>query len=353
MYPLLRFNKQQILENTQTVVKAAAEKNIGITGITKCTGGNYEIAETLLAGGVTALGDSRVQNLITLADLDCPKWLIRMPMLSEIEETVLYATLSLNSELKTVQALDAAAARHHRKHEVLVMVDLGDLREGYFSEESLCADMAEMLKLKNIDIRGIGANLSCTGAIVPTVETYERFDDFQTLLKKRFDLDCAITSGGASSTYFMVEAGTIPSCINNLRIGELILIGNDTSNNMRYENLHDDNFILDVEIIEIKDKPSMPIGKIGCDAYGCTPVFEDRGIRKRAICALGKQDTTMEDLTPLDADLEIIASSSDHLIVDITECRRDYQVGDIVSFRCNYVSALHASTSEYIYKSAF
>ena len=133
MYPLLRFNKQQILENTQTVVKAAAEKNISVTGITKCTGGNYEIAETLLAGGVTAIGDSRVQNLITLADLDCPKWLIRMPMISEAEATVLYATLSLNSELKTVQALDAAAARHHRKHEVLVMVDLGDLREGYFS----------------------------------------------------------------------------------------------------------------------------------------------------------------------------------------------------------------------------
>ncbi|MDO4289471.1 MAG: alanine/ornithine racemase family PLP-dependent enzyme [Eubacterium sp.] len=353
MYPLLRFNKQQILENTQKIVAGAAGHNISITGITKCSGGNYEIAETILEGGAAALGDSRIQNLKTLQDLDCDKWLIRMPMLTEIEETVRFATLSLNSELKTVAALNEAAERQHKNHDILLMVDLGDLREGYFFEEEFVKDLREILKLKHITVRGIGSNLSCTGAIVPTVETYEKFFDFQQLMKRDFDLDCQITSGGASSTYFMLKDDTIPSCINNLRIGEMILLGTDTSNNLKYDTLHQDNFILDVEIIEIKEKPSMPIGKIGCDAYGNRPVFVDKGIRRRAICALGKQDTTMEDLTPLDKHIEMIASSSDHLILDITDCDQNYHVGDIVSFRCNYASALHASTSEYIRKAAF
>lgn len=353
MYPLLRFNKQQILENTQKIVAEANKHQISITGITKCTGGNHEIAETLLKGGVAALGDSRIQNLKTLADLDCSKWLIRMPMLTEIEDTVRYATLSLNSELKTVEALNEVAAKLHKKHEILLMVDLGDLREGYFFEEYFIKDLREILKMDHIVVKGIGANLSCTGAIVPTVETYEKFDDFQHLMKQQFDLTCDITSGGASSTYFMLKDNTIPNCINNLRIGEMILIGTDTSNNITYNKLHQDNFILDVEIIEIKEKPSMPIGKIGCDAFGHKPVFIDRGIRKRAICALGKQDTSMDDLTPLDSELEIIASSSDHLIIDITDCSHTYQIGDVLSFRCNYASALHASTSEYIQKSAF
>lgn len=353
MYPILRFNKQQILENTQTVVASAAKKGISVTAITKCTGGNREIVETLLAGGVSALGDSRIQNLIKLKDFNCPKWLIRMPMLCETEETVLYSTLSLNSELTTIQALDAAAKKHHKNHEILLMVDLGDLREGYYFEEDLCKDTAEILKLKNITIRGIGVNLSCTGAIVPTVETYERFDALQHLLKKRFDLDCAITSGGASSTYFMVKDNTIPSCINNLRIGELILLGKDTSNNLLYETLHNDNFLLDVEIIEVKNKPSMPIGKIGWDAFGNIPHFEDKGIRRRAICALGKQDTSIDDLTPLDKSIDILGASSDHLVLDVTECQTDYKPGDIITFQCNYVSTLHVSTSEYIEKKAF
>ena len=353
MYPLLRFNKQQILENTQKIVSRAAEHNIQITGITKCSGGNPEIAETILKGGASALGDSRIQNLKTLQDLNCSKWLIRMPMLSEIEDTVRYATLSLNSELKTVAALNAAAEKLGKTHEILLMVDLGDLREGYFFPEVFLSDLQKILKMKHIAVKGIGSNLSCTGAIVPTVETYEKFFDFQQLMRQNFDLDCEITSGGASSTYFMLRDGTIPDCINNLRIGEMILIGSDTSNNIIYNTLHQDNFILDVEIIEIKDKPSMPIGKIGCDAYGNRPVFVDKGIRRRAICALGKQDTSMEDLTPLDTDIEMVASSSDHLILDISDCANHYQVGDIVSFRCNYASALHASTSEYIRKAAF
>ena len=353
MYPLLRFNKQHILENTQAIVKAAAQKGISVTGITKCTGGNHEIAETLLKGGVSALGDSRMQNLKTLEDLDCPKWLIRMPMLSEVEDTVRYATLSLNSELTTIQALDEAAGRIGRKHQVLLMVDLGDLREGYFSQEEFLLAAEQVLKLKHIDLRGIGTNLSCTGAIVPTVETYDIFSEFIQSFKGRFGLDCAITSGGASSTYFMIDDSTVPSCINNLRIGELILLGHDTSNNMEYDYLHNDNFFLDVEIIEIKEKPSMPIGKIGCDAYGNTPVFVDKGIRRRAICALGKQDTTIDDLKPTDSQIDIVAASSDHLILDVSECDTHYQVGDIVSFQCNYVSALHASTSEYIDKQAF
>ncbi|MEG0508861.1 MAG: alanine/ornithine racemase family PLP-dependent enzyme [Eubacterium sp.] len=352
MYPLLRFNKQQILENTKYIVEKAAAHDISITAITKCAGGNHEIAETFIKGGASAIGDSRLKNLKDLQDFNCPKWLIRIPMLSEVNDTVLYSTLSLNSELKIIKALDEAAQKHAKKHDILLMVDLGDLREGYFSETDFFKDVESIRHLKNINLKGIGTNLSCTGAIVPTVETYEKFLNFQNLLKTNYDISCEITSGGATSSFAMLENGTLPPCINNLRIGELMLFGTDTSNHLSYANLHQNTFTLETEIIELKEKPSFPIGKIGRDAFGNIPSFEDKGLRKRALCALGKQDTTIDDLKPVDPKISIIASSSDHLLLDVTECTHPYDVGDIVSFHCNYSSALHASTSEYILKAA-
>lgn len=350
MYPKLRINLKQIYKNTKRVIEIASASGITVTGITKCTASNIEIAETMLKAGVNVLGDSRIQNLKHIADIPCEKWLIRSPMLSEIDDTITYADLSLNSELITVEALNEAARKQDKIHDILLMVDLGDLREGYFNGDELIVDTRNILNLENIHLRGIGANLSCTGAVVPTPETYEKFEHLQQRLVNECGYTCEITSGGATSSLYLAENKTMPLSVNNLRIGEFILIGTDTCDSLIDPQLHTDNFILDVQIIEIKEKPSLPIGKIAKDAFGNTPVFKDKGIRRRAICAVGKQDTTIDGLTPLDTALEIIAASSDHLIVDISESDYPYQIGDIISFRCSYTAALLASVSEYVEK---
>lgn len=350
MYPRLLIHTKKIEENAQWVVGQARALGLTVTGINKNTCQNPDVAQALLRGGVDAIGDARIENLKKIQTLDCEKWLIRIPMPSEVENVVKYADLSVNSEVSVIQALDAAAARHKKNHQIIVMVDLGDLREGYFDIEDFCQSMETILTLTHITFMGIGVNLSCTGAIVPTVETYEKFALMQEAMKERFGVSCPITSGGASSTFYMIKDGILPQCINNLRVGELILYGTDVSNHLWYPELHHHTFILETEVIEVKDKPSVPIGKVGKDAFGNEPVFEDKGIRHRAICALGQQDTDPEGLTPLDPDIEIIAASSDHLILDITDCPRKVLPGSIIAFRCNYGAGLHANTSPYIEK---
>ena len=52
-------------------------------------------------------------------------------------------------------------------------------------------------------------------------------------------------------------------------------------------------------------------------------------------------------LTPLE-DFEVIASSSDHLVVDTT--RMNLMVGDNVTFKLNYTALLMAMTSPFITK---
>ena len=148
----------------------------------------------------------------------------------------------------------------------------------------------------------------------------------------------------------LVEKNEVPKGINQLRLGEAIVLGKETAFGKRIENTYDDVFTYLAEIIELKEKPSVPIGETGIDAFGEKPVFTDRGVRKRAILASGRQDLKVEGIKPRDKDAIVIGASSDHLIIDVSDCRKEYRVGDIMEFDMNYGALLAAFTSEYVEK---
>ena len=104
------------------------------------------------------------------------------------------------------------------------------------------------------------------------------------------------------------------------------------------------------EIIEMKSKATVPTGNIGVDAFGSIPHYEDKGIRKRAIVAVGRQDIRLEGLTPVDSNISIFGASSDHLILDVTDSKKELTVGDIVDFKVDYGCLLAAMTSPYVEK---
>lgn len=365
MYPLLKINKKKILENTKAITQRANQLGVKITAITKCTGGNLEIAQAFLDGGATAIGDSRIKNLKNLAPLACEKWLIRVPMPSEVNHTVAYANISLNSEIKTIRRLNKAAKAQGKSHGILYMLDLGDLREGLFigdgnpnqpevetlitaSFKKLDQDLQEILSMEHIKLRGIATNATCVGATIPTPDTFGAFLKVKEIIEEKYKLPCEIISGGNSSAYYLIDNKTLPPEINNLRLGDVILFGRESAYYHCYDYLHQDAFILDVEILELQNKPTYPIGEIGRNAFGEIPNFEDKGIRQRAICGLGRQDTDTDHIFPLLSGLTIEGSSSDHLVIDVTDAAISYEVGDIISLRCDYAGALHAATSSYL-----
>lgn len=349
-YPCLEINLNKVYKNTKEIVDRLRSRNINVTAVTKCTGGNLEVAQTFQDAGVYALGDSRIDNLKRFKDLKVEKWLIRIPMKSEAEEAVLYSDLSLNSEVEILEALDYWAKVYKKKHKVILMIDHGDLREGWFDLDQLKYDLKKIKRLENINVVGIGTNSNCAGAIIPEPDTFKKFPEIIDEIKSCFKLKNIIVSGGNSGTYYMVEDDTIPSFINNLRLGELLLFGHETSYQKAYDYLDQDIFTLEAEVIEIKEKPSVPIGNSGVDAFGKKPKFIDKGIRKRAILAIGKQDIPPEDLIPRDKNISIVTASSDHLIIDITDSKENYYIGSIIPFNCTYSSALRASTSDYVNK---
>lgn len=348
-YPRLTVDLEKIKFNTMKVVNMCSTKGIKVVGITKLFCGHPEIVKALVDSGINILGDSRIENLKRFRNIEVEKMLIRLPMISQIDEVVEYCDISLNSEIKTIRKLSEAALSKGKVHKVVLMFDVGDLREGIFDENTLIEVIGEIQKLKGVKLMGLGSNVACFSGVIPTTVNMSRLIDIKEKIDIRYDTCLEIVSGGNSTTLYLIEENMMPGGINQVRIGAAIGLGIGL-NDEKIDGLYHDAFKLKAEIIEINEKPTVPIGEIGLDAFGNIPTFVDKGIRKRAICALGKQDVDFTKINPEKEEIIILGGSSDHLILDITDCKEQYDIGDVIDFNLTYVGVLNTMTSEYIHK---
>jgi len=355
-YPVLEINLKKLYDNTKIVTKLCGDYGIKVAGIIKGFGGIEEGAEEMAKGGCYQIGSSRIEQLKALRDrgLEVPLLLVRIPMMCEIKDVIKYSDLCLVSEKETLNLLNKEAESQNRKYGVVLMYDLGDLREGVFHKEELIP-LAEYVEyeLSNLYLEGVGSNLSCYGSVAPTAENLGRLADAASAIEEKLNRKLNIVSGGGTTTLPLMVRGGVPKKINHLRIGEGI---NNTQDLPLYwdthiEGLDPDVFILKAQIVELNEKPSHPIGQLTVNAFGDMPHYEDRGIRKRAIAALGNQDLgDSSRLVPKDKDMIVLGASSDHTILDIHDCRKEYKLGDIVEFNILYQAMLMSSLSDYVHK---
>ncbi|MGB9679490.1 MAG: ornithine racemase Orr [Thermoanaerobacteraceae bacterium] len=349
MYPLLRVDLEKLQENSKAISDLCKKRGISVVGVTKVFCGIPEIAEAMAKGGIEIFGDSRILNLKKLRLLPQKKMLLRIPMIDEVTDIVKYADISLNSEIDIIKRLSDEALKLDKVHDIILMVDMGDLREGVLPKD-VKNIVADILKLKGVNLIGIGTNLTCYGSVIPTPDILEELISIKDEINKEFRVNLEIVSGGNSSSLYLVQNGLIPFGINQLRIGEAIVLGRETAFGDRIPHTYDDIFTLEAQIVELKEKPSLPKGILGMDAFGRRQTYIDRGIMKRAILAIGHQDVDIDDLIPIDKNIELIGSSSDHLIVNLTNTFNEYKVGDIIRFKLKYGGILSLSTSEYVNK---
>lgn len=358
MYPKLTIDIQKLKNNLDSVAKITKEQGgCSLMIVTKGLCADPVMTEMVMRHpAVDFLADSRIKNIASYADkaraAGKQTLLLRLPMACEIEEVIKYADVSFNSEPATLRRLDAEAKKQGKTHRVVLMIDLGDLREGiFFENEQDIYDAAELiLNLEHLELYGIAVNLTCYGAIIPKNDNLSQLGEWAEKLESKFGIRLQMVSGGNSSSIYLIGKGELPEKINNLRLGEAFLLGNDTAYGSKLPGTTDDALILEAQIIELKEKPSLPIGEVGVDAFGQKPYYEDRGVIKRAIIGIGQQDTDIESMEPLDGQLDILGASSDHMILDVTKCDREYKVGDIVAFKVGYGGMLKTATSPYVEK---
>lgn len=347
--PRIEIDLEKISHNATTLRKLYTSKGVGIIGVTKAVCGDPEIAEVLVGAGVDTLADSRLENIARMrrAGIQAQFVLLRTPALSQVESAVKTVDISLNTEISVIEALSTIAVENNVMHKIILMVEMGDLREGLLPE-TLEETVEKVLEQRGIVLAGIGTNLACFGGVKPDEKNMELLSSIAGDIEKKFGLTLQYVSGGNSANYDWFMSTKDVSRINNLRLGESILLGCETLHRKKMPGLFTDAFRLFAEVIESKTKPSKPWGEIGQNAFGAVPEFPDRGQMRRMILAVGLQDVLVAGLTP-STDLEILGASSDHILMDAKEL--DLQVGDEVEFQLNYGALLSCMSSPYVSKS--
>lgn len=348
MYPRVEINIDGIKENINKLSKLCKKNSLSLNIVTKMLANNKYIVSEMCKCKIDSISDSRIDNLKNFDSLDIEKWLIREPMFCEIEDVIRYCDASFNSELETIILLNEEAKRQGVIHKIILTYELGDLREG-LNKEDLKYTIDKSKNLSNIKIYGIAANLSCYGGTVPSSDNMNELAGIKNEIEKECNIKLEVVSGCSSISIKYLKDKSLPSEINNIRSGEAVYLGLIPSYNEKIEGFNYDNFILKAQIVEIQEKPSIPRGEILKDSFGNIPSFVDRGVRQRALIAIGKQDTDL-GLTPIDENIILLGGSSDYLIVDITDSNNNYKVGDILSFIPDYSSALRLMTSMYVKK---
>ncbi len=349
VYPKLVVSKEMIYQNAARVVDRCAAAGISVTGVTKGVSGREMIVRAMAEAGCAEIGDSRMSDLefIRTLDLGIPLLLLRIPMPSELPRVVKTADRTLVSMPETVSLIDKECSIADCTHEVIVMIDLGDLREGIWMEN--VEEMVDHLKrTERVRCAGVGSNFGCFGGALPAPEKLELLASLGTKLESSLGYPLEVCSGGSTSSLKLVEQGAVPKGINNLRVGEGILLGVDVTGDRAVPWLNQHTMRLEAEVIEVYRKPSVPVGPLGLNAFGKEPVFDDRGERLRAILAVGRQDVLIDGLEPEASGARILGGSSDHMIVDVEDVHPRVKLGDVMHFFPDYGAMLALSTSPFV-----
>ena len=342
----LETDLDKVEQNTRVLVERLAPRGIRVTGITKAVLGSPSIGAAMLRGGACGLGDSRLPNLRRLAGLNRPRTLIRSPMLSQVTQVIYVADISLNTDAVVLAALNYAGAQRHRMHDVVLMVELGDLREG-IALGDVPAAVRTVLGHTSLRLVGLGANLACQNGVIPDDRNMDILSGLVHDVEARHGISLGVVSGGNSANLSWALNTHDAGRIDELRLGEAILLGVDPLYRTPIPGLHTDAFTLIAEVIEIAVKPAQPWGDRAQAAFGDAPDRIGTSVVRQAILALGRQDVDPDGLQPPEG-VTILGMSSDHLIVDLGD--HSVAVGDEIAFGVGYGALVRAMTSPFVGK---
>jgi predicted amino acid racemase len=300
------------------------------------------------------MGDSRLANLKAIEKIipDFEAWYMRVSDPSSAKEVASLADVSLNSETAVIEMLNEESGRLGKTQKVIIMIELGDLREGILPG-SLIKFYEYVFELPNIEVIGIGANLGCLAGAVPSVDQFTQLALYRELLELKFERKLPMISAGSSAVLPILLEGKLPKAINHFRIGEALFLGTDLVNGGTLPELRDDVVLLETEIAEIKEKGLVPLSETGSMTPFVSDMDEDlspgqRGFR--ALVSVGQLDTDIAGLTPIDPRYHVAGASSDITVVNLGSDPHGLKIGDSIKFRVNYAAMLRLMSGKYVAK---
>ncbi|HAA15858.1 MAG TPA: amino-acid racemase [Cytophagales bacterium] len=323
--------------------------------VSKLLCGHRTFLQEVLDLGVEEIHDSRVSNLKMVKKLapQVQTVYIKPPAKRSIKSIVTYADVSMNTEYYTMKLLSEEAMRQDKMHKVIIMIETGDLREGVMGED-LVDFYAQVFELPNLEIVGLGTNLNCLYGVMPSQDKLIQLSLYKQIIELKFDRKIPWVSGGTSVTIPLLMNQQIPKGVNHFRIGETLYFGANLFDNSTLPGMHNDVFRLYTEIIEITEKPLVPMGEMGTNPSGETQEIDPDDYGKtsfRAILDIGLLELDPKFLILEDhMKFDIAGASSDMIVLDLGENPNEYKVGDMIPFRLEYMGVLGLMNSNYIEK---
>ena len=350
----LTIDLEALRHNIRVIDEWVLSHNASWTMATKVLCGHEPTLLALQHLGVRSMADSRMDNLSVIRGLPEPTetWYLRLPHMTAIPEVVRLSDVSLNSETEVIEALDAEAKKQGKIHRIIIMLELGDLREGVLPG-SLVHFYKHIFELPNIEVLGIGSNLGCLSGAIPSIDQFAQLSLYHELLELKFGRSLPLISAGTSAALPLLRDGVLPRTINHFRIGDSVYLGTDLLNGGTLEGLRDDAVTVEAEVAELKEKGLRATGEttdmMPFEAIASTAT--DPGQRGyRAVVTIGQLDTVVAGLRPLEKDYEVVGASSDLSVINLGDNPHNVKVGDTLKFRPTYGAFVRLMMDRYIEK---
>ncbi|PRY91954.1 putative amino acid racemase [Marinilabilia salmonicolor] len=350
----ITLDRKKLKENYNYLDNLFGEHSIDWAIVTKMLCGNKAYLKEVFDLGIKQVCDSRVSNLkaIKAVNPEMETIYIKPPPKRSIPSIVRYADVSMNTTFETVQLLSEEARRQGKTHKIIIMVEMGELREGVMRDD-VVDFYSRVFEMPNIEVIGIGTNLSCLYGVLPNQDKLIQLSLYKQLIENKFNKKIPYVSGGSSVTIPLIHQGLLPETINHFRVGETLFLGTNVYDGSQFEFMHNDVIKIYAEIIELFEKPTVPQGDMGSNLEGETFEFDqDKSNERscRALIDLGLLDIEEKRLIPADDSFDLAGASSDMIVVNLGDNERNLKVGDLLEFKTDYMGALRLLNSRYIDK---
>jgi len=352
----LRIHIDRLIDNIEKINDLLNEHGKQWSLVVKVLGTDQAVLERILTHPVIkcshsiAVSQWKSLKLIKTIDPRIRTLYIKPPAIANVPRIVRYADISLNSSLATIQALSKEAVKQDKIHQVLVMIEMGELREG-IKREGIIAFYKRVFQLPNIEVVGLGTNLGCMYGIQPTYDKLIQLVLYAQLLEAKFKRKLPLISGASSITIPMLEKGRVPHNMNHFRIGEAVFLGTSPLNNKQVLDLNTGAFTFEANIVELYKKEQQPDGTICDGAVGHVARYNPSDQQSfRAILDFGELDVDHDNLIPEDPNVRFFGNSSDLTVYDLGDNPQHYTTGDTIRFGLKYMGLAKLMYSRFVEK---
>ncbi len=331
--------------------------------VTKVFSGDIDFLKKILTddviAGIHSVGDSRLSSLKNLKKVN-PGMItiyIKPPAAIYADDVVKYADISANSSLTTIKALNQAAIKQKKIHKIIIMIELGELREGV-KRADFIEFYEKIFQLSNIEVLGLGSNLGCMYGVEPTYDKLLQLCLYKELIQAKFEKHIDLISGGSSITLPLLARNTVPADMNHFRIGEAAFFGTSPLENKPFLDLNTNAFEFYANIIELEEKKIVPDGVISDANVGHTADFvgtDQKESTHKALLDFGLLDVDNEEIDSVDSDVKFVGITSDLIATDIGKNKtksgkKKYSIGDKIQFKPSYMGVARLLNSKFIDK---